>query len=366
MERKLASIRRIKEISPIDGADKIEVVKVDGWQVVVGKDVGYKAGDLVIYCEIDSFLPIREEFEFLRKTSYRKMGGIEGFRLKTIRLRGVISQGLILPLSVLEGGGEMKIGISKQPHGDQLQLGPYDDALIIEEGTDVTEILGIVKFELPIPAQLSGKVKGNFPGFLRRSDESRIQNLAKEYQEWAISSKHQFYATEKIDGSSFTCYLKDGQFGVCSRNLELIETDDNSLWGTARKMGLEDKLVSYGKNVCLQGEIIGPGIQGNPYGLFETIILFYNVYLIDEGEYLGFKEFSETLEKMGLPSVPILEVPFEFPGEPNEDLIEAALKKAEGKSVLNEKTEREGLVIRSMDRSISFKIISNNFLLGEK
>jgi tRNA-binding EMAP/Myf-like protein len=173
MERKLASIRRIKEISPIDGADKIEVVKVDGWQVVVGKDVEYKAGDLVIYCEIDSFLPIREEFEFLRKTSYRKMGGIEGFRLKTIRLRGVISQGLILPLSVLEGGGEMRIGISKQPHGDQLQLGPYDDALIIEEGTDVTEILGIVKFELPIPAQLSGKVKGNFPGFLRRTDEER-------------------------------------------------------------------------------------------------------------------------------------------------------------------------------------------------
>jgi RNA ligase (TIGR02306 family) len=133
--RKLASIRRIKDINPIVGADKIELCTVDGWKVVVAKDVNHKIGDLVIYCEVDSFLPIREEFEFLRKSSYKKMAdGSEGFRLRTIRLKGQISQGLILPLTILEGEDEMKIGVSSHPWGDQIQLGPYDDALVIEEG----------------------------------------------------------------------------------------------------------------------------------------------------------------------------------------------------------------------------------------
>lgn len=173
MERKLATIQRIREIRPIEGADAIELAIINNWQVVVAKNVGHKVGDCVVYCEIDSFLPVREEFEFLRKSSFKKMGDQEGFRLKTIRLRGQISQGLVLPISVLEGPDEMKIGISKQPWGDQLQLGPYDNALVIEEGADVSEMLGIVKYEPPIPAQLAGKVKGYFPSFIRKTDEER-------------------------------------------------------------------------------------------------------------------------------------------------------------------------------------------------
>jgi RNA ligase (TIGR02306 family) len=103
MERKLATIRKITDITPIEGADKIELATVGGWKVVVAKDAGHKVGDLVVYCEIDSFLPIRDEFEFLRKSSYKKMSdGTEGFRLKTSKLRGQISNGLILPLSTLE------------------------------------------------------------------------------------------------------------------------------------------------------------------------------------------------------------------------------------------------------------------------
>ena len=143
MERKLATLRRIKKLIPIEGADAIELALVDGWQVVVAKNVGYRQGDLVIYCEIDSFLPIREEFEFLRRTSYKKMADREGFLLRTIRLRGQISQGLILPITVL---------------GDNTS-GLY-------EGMDVTEKLGIVKYEAPIPASLQGKVKGSFPSFI--------------------------------------------------------------------------------------------------------------------------------------------------------------------------------------------------------
>jgi tRNA-binding EMAP/Myf-like protein len=241
MERKLATLRRISDIQPIEGADAIEVATVGGWKVVVAKDVGHKRGDLVVYCEIDSFLPVEPEFEFLRKTSYRKMGDQEGFRLKTIKLRGQVSQGLIVPLSVLEKGEEMKIGISKQPWGDQLQLGPYDDALVIEEGTDVTDWLHIIKYEPPIPAELAGKVKGPFPGFLRKTDEERIQNMTKDFQNMKSNS---YYVTEKLDGSSATFYFRNGEFGVCSRNLELEETDDNTFWQIARKLDLENKLKS--------------------------------------------------------------------------------------------------------------------------
>ncbi len=238
MERKLATIRKIKDIVPIEGADAIELALVDGWQVVVAKNVGHKVGDKVVYCEIDSFLPIKEEFEFLRKSSYKKMGDQEGFRLKTIKLRGQISQGLILPYSVIP-------------------VAQFASAHDLPEGMDVSEMLGIVKYDPPVSAQLAGKVKGNFPSFLRKTDEERIQNLVKEYAAWALSSKHQFYATEKLDGSSFTCYLKDGVFGVCSRNMELLETEDNTFWTVARKLDLENKLKSLGRNVCFQGEMVG-------------------------------------------------------------------------------------------------------------
>ena len=349
MERKLATIRKIKEIVPIEGADAIELALVDGWQVVVAKNVGHKIGDKIVYCEIDSFLPIREEFEFLRKSSFKKMGDQEGFRLKTIKLRGQISQGLILPYSVIP-------------------IAQFATAADLPEGMDVSEMLGIVKYEPPIPAQLAGKVKGSFPSFLRKTDEERIQNLEKEYTEWTLSSKHQFYATEKLDGSSFTCYIKNGEFGVCSRNMDLLETEDNTFWAVARKLDLENKLRSFGKNICFQGEMVGSGIQGNHYNMKDQTVFFYNIFLIDEREYVGYDEFRNMLFDLDLACVPVLSYPFNFPSDSEAALptVSVLLRSAEGKSVLNDKVEREGLVIRSMDRTISFKAISNKFLLGSK
>ena len=348
MERKLSTIRKIKEIVPIEGADAIELALVDGWQVVVAKNVGHKVGDKIVYCEIDSFLPIREEFEFLRKSSFKKMGDQEGFRLKTIKLRNTLSQGLILPYSVIP-------------------IAQFASAYDLPEGMDVSEMLGIVKYEPPVPAQLAGKVKGSFPSFLRKTDEERIQNLEKEYTEWGVSSKHQFYETEKLDGSSFTCYLKDGVFGVCSRNLDLLETEDNTFWQVARSLDLENKLKSLGKNICFQGEMIGSGIQGNHYKMKEQTVFFYNIYLINEMEYMGFYDFRQTLMDLELLSVPVLSLPFQFPADKDGQFsVSALLKEAEGKSILNSEVEREGLVIRSMDRTISFKAISNKFLLGSR
>jgi len=344
MERKLATIRKISELRGIEGADKIELAIVDGWQVVVAKDVEHKVGNKVVYCEIDSFLPIRDEFEFLRKSSYKKMGDQEGFRLKTIKLRGQVSQGLILPIDVLP-------------------LTQFASAYDLPEGMDVTEMLGIVKYEPPIPAELAGKVKGGFPSFLHKTDEERVQNLVKEYGEWKYQSKHKFYVTEKLDGSSATYYINNGEFGVCSRNLELLETEGNTFWKVARELDLENKMKSLGKNICFQGELIGEGIQGNPYKIKGQTVRFYTGFDIDKRERIPFVNFAVTLQDLSLDIVPVLnkEYGFMLP-----ETVEDMLKYAEGKSVLNANTEREGVVVRSMDGTISFKAISNKFLLEEK
>jgi RNA ligase (TIGR02306 family) len=340
MERKLASIKQITDIRPIEGADKIELASVGGWNVVVAKDVEHKVGDMVVYCEIDSFLPIRDEFEFLRKSSYKKMGDQEGFRLKTIRLRGQVSQGLILPMSVFG-----------------------DFGWTAYEGLDVTERLEIVKYEPPIPAELAGKVKGLFPSFIPKTDEERVQNLTKEYEEWKHQSKHQFYVTEKLDGSSATYYVKDGEFGVCSRNLELLETEGNTFWKVARDLKLEEKLRGIGRNLCIQGELIGEGIQGNPYKIKGHTVRFFNVFDIDSRTYYGLPMFLATMQHgLKLETVPLLtNLTMELP-----QTIDECLVFAEGKSQLNSNAEREGVVIRSMDGTISFKAISNKFLLEEK
>ena len=357
MERKLASIQRVREVRPIEGADAIEVVQINNWNVV-SKKGEYEVGDLCIYCEIDSFLPVKDDFEFLRKSSYRKLAdGSEGFRLKTIKLRGQVSQGLVLPIKMLNGSEEMVIGVSAQPWGDQLQLGPYDDALVIEEGVDVSKHLGIVKYEPPVPASLAGVAKGLFPSFIPKTDEERVQNLTNEYLGYTKTS---FYITEKLDGSSFTAYIKDGEFGVCSRNLDLLETEDSTMWKVARELDLETKMLSLGKNVSLQGEIIGEGIQGNPYKLKGQTVKFFNVFDIDSQEYYGLPMFLATMQHaLKLETVPMLtNLTMQLP-----KTIEELLQFAEGKSVLCETAEREGLVIRNMARTISFKVISNKFLL---
>ena len=336
MERKLASIQIVKEVRPIDGADAIEVVRINNWDVV-SKKGEYKVGDFCIYCEIDSFLPIKEEFEFLRKTSYKKMSdGTEGFRLRTIRLRGQLSQGLLLPIHVL-------------PIGE-----------LVSEGMDVTEMLGIIKYEPPIPAELNGKVKGMFPSFIRKTDEERIQNLSKEYDEFK-SNGNDFYVTEKLDGTSATFYFKDGEFGICSRNLELLESDSNTYWKVAKDLKLKELLGGLGYNICVQGELIGEGIQSNPYKIKGQTVKFFNGFNIDTQRNIPFNSFVLLMEQLELDTVPILDYEFKLP-----NTIDELLSFADNKSQLNGNFDREGIVIRSYDRKISFKVISNKFLLNEK
>ena len=325
--RKLASVRVVSEITPIQDADMIEVAVVDGWKCVVKKNE-FHVGDAVIYCEIDSFLPIREEFEFLRKSSYKKMGDEEGFRLRTVKLRGQISQGLLLPVSIV-----------KRP---------------VNIGEDVTTELGIQKYEPPIPACLTGEVVGPFPSVIQKTDEERVQNLAADYPSFR---ERLFYVTEKLDGTSFTGFY-DREFGVCGRNWQYAESDGNSYWQIANRLELPQKLAGLGRRLAIQGELIGPGIQSNRYKLKEQQLYVFNVFDLDQIAYLEKSEVGELCERLGLQTVPFIEqrtVP---------ESIDQILALAEGKSQLNGTTEREGLVwVHGSGRDrISFKTISNRFL----
>ena len=335
-DRKLASVVKIVDIQPIPGADAIVVATVKGWKVVV-KVNEYKVGDLAVYYEIDSFLPIRPQFEFLRKSSYKRMGSSEGFRLKTIRLRGQISQGLLTPIPE---------GISNPREGD-----------------DLTEALDIVKYEPPIPAQLAGKIKGTFPSFIPKTDEIRIQNFESEVGFSPVGERA--YVTEKLDGTSFTCYFNNGVFGVCGRNWELSETSDNSLWRMANVLQLKEKMTKHGKNIALQGELVGAGINGNLYGLSDHKLYFFTGYDIDKGRRMFFDELEWVLFGLQLQMVPVLEkYGFVIPNENN--IVDYMLRYAEGKSVLNMEVDREGVVVRGLEREFSFKAISNTYLLGSK
>jgi RNA ligase (TIGR02306 family) len=332
--RKLASVVKITNISPITGADNIVVAKVKGWSVVVKKGE-FNVGDLAVYYEIDSFLPIRPQFEFLRKSSFKRMGSTEGFRLKTIKLRNTLSQGLLTPIPE---------GISNPKEGD-----------------DLTEVLGIVKYEPPIPAQLAGQIKGNFPSFIPKTEEIRIQNFESEVGFNPMGER--VYVTEKLDGTSFTCYFNNGVFGVCGRNWELTETDDNSLWRMAKILELKEKMTKHGKNIALQGELIGNGINGNLYRLTDHKLFFFTGYDIDKGRRMFFDELEWVLFSLQLQMVPVIEkYGFVIPKEVN--IVDYMLKYADGKSVLNMEVDREGIVVRGLEKDFSFKAISNNYLLN--
>lgn len=349
--RKLVTIQRIAEVCPIEGADMIEKVRVNDWWCVTKKDE-FKKDDLCVYFEIDSLLPVKNPiFSFLGKGSKPKQMNIDGkkytgYRLRTVKLRGQISQGLVLSLKILENTKCEMANI----------------------GDDVSRYLNVVKYEDPIPACLAGKVKGFFPGFLKKTDEERVQNLGE------VIKKHnelltRFYITEKLDGTSVTFFKKNGVFGVCSRNLELLETEGNTQWRLARELDLENKLPD---NFAIQGELVGEGIQGNPLKISGQKVYFFNVFNIKEREFLNFEEMKKFLFEMGnLLIVPVINHDFVL-----DNSVDHLIKMADGESKLCDTAKREGLVFRplvEMKENIggtisrfSFKVVSNQYLLEEK
>jgi len=329
MSRKLASIQKIKSLSSIENADNLELAKVLGWNVVVKKGE-FKEGDFCVYCEIDSLLPEKPEFEFLRKNK---------FRIKTIKLRGQVSQGICFPVNIL------------------------NNQVVYQEGLDVTELLGVTKWELPVSPQLQGQIKRWFPQFLPKTDEPRVQSNLEVLDE--IKDK-EVYITEKLDGTSFTAYYNHDEktFGVCSRNVDLKESEDNLYWQTARKYNIEEKLKKLG-SYCIQGELTGPGIQGNRLGLKENTLFLFDVFNISTQKHLDFVKQQELFEWLEIPSVPLQSWGTVINNLGIENLLELA------KGHYQNNSPREGIVIRPMIETysktlkgrLSFKVINNEFLL---
>lgn len=354
--RKLASIQRIAEIRDIPEADRIVAYRVGGWWLVDQRNA-YQVGNLVVYCEVDSWIPT-ELAPFLSKGNEpREFNGVKGERLRTIRLRGQISQGLILPVSVF---GEVEINFFNEGNRWAIGVipeGEYDYKEFIFEGDDVTERLGIQKWDAPIPAQLAGVARGAFPGFIPKTDQERVQNLTAEYSQW-LAWGLTWEVTEKLDGSSMTVYVYSDDEGVCSRNLDLLESDTNSLWRVARRENLIVKIRSTGRNLALQGELVGEGIQGNRYAISGQDFRLFDIYDIDRGEYLAPAERRALAEELGIPHVPVLSTE-----QKCLDSVEDILALADGASTANSQTTREGLVFKSKCGQASFKAISNAWLL---
>ena len=339
--RKLASVKKIDYFKSIPNADMIEIAVIGGWEVVVKKGE-FVTGELVIYCEIDSFIPY-EVAPFLNNGKPKEYEGVLGSRLRTVKLRGALSQGLVLPLALV---------------GDA------------EEGDDVSERLGIIKYDIEMPVKTRGLARGNFPSEVPKTDQERIQNLSKEYQ--VIQLYGTWQVTEKLHGTSCTFYLgSDDVFHVCSRNLDLKLDDENLYTEMAIKLGIESKLRDAKlQGLAIQGEIIGEGVNGNQYGLKGREFYVFDAYDTLNSSYLSPDETMKLAENLDLKHVPVIDQYFSFIENDedevmdNTEFISYVLNMANFKSFLNGSTA-EGLVFKSYGK-MSFKVINNEWLLNNK
>ena len=284
--RKLATIATITDVTPIEGADAIEVAHIRGWQVVVAKNENHHVGEQVLYIEADAALPLNDtRFAFLAPRGKKIFGGEDVHVLRTIKLRGVYSQGLILPLSEFP---ELIL------HGKDCIYGMEDCYCQENAKKSIDEVLGIEVYEPPLPMGALD-MAGVFPHYIQKTDAERVQNLDEETWQKIQETSENWIATEKIDGSSVTAWVTDdlegedrdtyvGQLRVASRNWELKDTN-NAYWRVVRELPLD-------ANEWVQGEVAGPGIQGNPLNLKqERIFIFgYGTFTGNgDGSYGGFE-----------------------------------------------------------------------------
>lgn len=341
--RKMAYIAKVTKVIPIPDADKICQYEIDeGWNVVdqVGK---YVVGDIVIYAAIDAWIPSTVAPFLSKGKEPRVYNGVKGEKLRTIRLRRALSQGLILPMTVLDT--------------PNLRVGEWNI------GDDVANILGIQKWEPP-PEFTSADAKGLFPSYCPKSDQERVQNCYRNIEQYLQEETCvTFEITEKVEGQSHSAIFYNGEFQVCSRNLSLKDAD-NTFWNTARKYDLENKMRNLGRNLMIQSEQVGPGIQGNIYGLTDYHLFVYDIYDIDKGEFLAPAPRRELTKQLGLTDVPVL--------ASEAVMIEWTLKQfldyADGYSVIGfTNTLREGIVFKAnYIKRVSFKAVSNKYLTNEK
>lgn len=346
MTRRLATIRTIGAIKSHDNSDNLELAVVDGWQCVVKKGE-FQAGELVLYFEIDAFLPT-EVAPFLTKPGKQpKMYEfVKGERLLTVKLRGELSQGLVLPL---------RVAFDYMNEREALQL---------NVGDDLTELLNVKKWEKPLNPQLAGLARGNFPTFIRKTDQERIQNIFHKLTQEQIADKYE--VTLKLDGSSATYFVNQGETGVCSRNLEL-KTDEgneeNSFVKKYYELDLAGKLTAFnlrtGRNIALQGELWGSGINGNWEGINDRRYNVFDVYDIDQQKYWSSLERYELTKEFNLNHAPTLGILSLERFKTVDDFLVYADRESIHNSVA------EGVVFKSIaNPNFSFKVINNKYLLN--
>lgn len=337
MSRSLVTKRIVKDVIEHSNADALEIAMIDGWNVITKKGE-FSKGDSCIFFEIDSWLPADDErFDFLIKTGVKKdPSGRERIRLRTVKLRGELSQGLVLPIHLF-------------PELDRT-----------EEGEDLSDYLEVIKFERPEPKTTDAL--GNFPESIPKTDAERIQNL------WDTSFAHKhkntkFVPTLKLDGSSCTVYHKDGHVGVCSRNLELKEDPGSHFWKAVEGpvLGFVEDMKELGMNVAVQGEVIGPGIQGNKEKTTSFQFHVFNIFDIDDQRYHEWDDVVDMCDTYHLLCVPVVGSEC-FPFSDFESLDEI-LAYADGPSM--NASHREGIVWKSVGVGglVQFKTISNKWLL---
>lgn len=297
----LATLERVVAVEPHPNADKLDIIRILGYDAIVGRNQ-YKAGDLVVFIQPDSILPTDKEWcqDLLRYTS-------KG-RIRSVRLRGEWSMGLVVSWA------------------DSGLFGKMDAHY---EGSDVSDLLGVTKYEPPLPKNT--QARGGLPYDIPKTDEERWQNIRKidDFMGKDVD------VTLKIDGSSasFYCILPGHHpaykgsspgAGICSRSLELKTGIDeagipyNSKWHEAeRRYNILQKLrtycVDHGVSLVLRGEIFGEGIQGfahNPHAQGSVDFAAFSVYNITEGRYERINDDHYVMEVaplLGVPTVPLLE-----------------------------------------------------------
>ncbi|WP_309718863.1 RNA ligase (ATP) [Armatimonas sp.] len=340
MERKLASVQRVLALRPIENADAIELAQINGWQCVVKKGE-FAVGALGVFFEIDAIPPELPQLAFLwtSRNATEPQPRPESFRIKTMRLRGTLSQGLLMPLA-------------------QFVL-PEN----LSEGDDLTAFLSVGKWEPPVPSGM-GDFRGPFPPLVRKTDEMRVQSVPCVLDELRGLP---YVITLKCDGTSATYCIdpRTDEFHACGRNQSILE-DANHYWNLAKKYEIEAALRKF-PHLAVQGEICGPGIQTNRLGLKTLEFFVFNVYDQQQGKYLSHDDARAFLAEANLPAVTVLEE-----GEAFAHTQDSLLALAEGKYD-GTQNEREGIVIRPKSERnslllagrLSFKVISNRFLLKE-
>ncbi|KAI9334907.1 hypothetical protein BDR26DRAFT_866373 [Obelidium mucronatum] len=344
-KRALATIQTIKTIEKIPKADKI--VKVTfasvAWECVM-KSTEPEINSKVVYFEIDSIVPSDDPaFEDMEKVHWR---------VKTIKLRGQISQGLARPVDAF---------------GDRL------DGILMDDGTDVTDLLKVVKYIHPDERSVyrdtgTSNPSGTFPAYIARTDEPRAQNI-RDLEKYLETLD--FHVAVKMDGTSATYYKKDGVFGACSRNVDIVEAEANpeqkKYWETAQEYGIEERLLALGlDNIALQGEICGPGINGNRGKIPQNTLYIFTAQDLNRQKRYSSAALSDLVSKLN--QVTIAAKPLTL--VPSLGILKAGTLKSckelavysEGTCIVS-KEQREGIVLRSENGRISMKMISPKYLL---